>query len=115
MDPLQTAIDNELEIARTAREGGGITLAWVALERAHILSQSRPWAHLRVHLIMLWFALTSLDVAEVIGQLGRAALAYPSSRWGFAPHGNPGSTRVSAFVPMPIPSDLAAIITQAQP
>jgi hypothetical protein len=114
MDTLETAIAHELEVARAARESGSTTLAWVALERAHILAQRRPWAHLRVHLIMLWVALTSLDMVELIGQVGRTTLAYPSSRWGFAPLGNPGSTRVSAFVPMPIPNDLAAILSKAE-
>jgi hypothetical protein len=115
MDILETAINNELQAARAAHESGSVIFTWVALERAHILSQSRPRLHLRVHLTMLWYAAANLDFGEVLGQLGRTLLAYPSSRWGFAPLGNPGSTRVSAFVPMPIPNDLAAILQRSEP
>jgi hypothetical protein len=114
MDLLETAIATELQAARTAHESGSTTFTWVALERAHILSQSRPWLHLRMHAIMLGYAAIDLDLGEVIGQLGRTLLAYPSSRWRLAPPGNPGSTRVSAFVPMPIPNDLAAIMARAE-
>jgi hypothetical protein len=115
MDILETAIHDELQTARAAYESGSITFTWVALERAHILSQTRPGLHLRVHLIMLWYAAAKLYLGEVLGQLGRTMLAYPSSRWGFAPLGNPGSARVSAFVSMPIPNDLAAILGRAEP
>jgi hypothetical protein len=115
MDILETAIHDELQSARAAYERGSTTFTWVALERAHILSQPRARLHLRVHLAMLWYAAASLDLGEVLAQLGRTILAYPSSRWGFAPLGNPGSARVSAFVPMPIPADLAAILARAEP
>jgi hypothetical protein len=114
MDILETAINDELKSARAAYERGSTTFTWVALERAHILSQARAGLHLRVHLTMLWYSAAMLDLGEVLGQLGRTLLAYPSSRWGFAPLGNPGSTRVSAFVPMPIPNDLAAILARAE-
>jgi hypothetical protein len=63
---------------------------------------------------MLGVALISFNLREIVGQLGRTALAYPSSRWRFAPLGNPGTTRVRASAPMPIPSDLAAILAEAE-
>jgi hypothetical protein len=81
--------------------------AWEQLERAHILSQPDAGLHVRVHLAMLWLAVHSCDVREIIAQLLRLPLAAPASWLGRYPRGNPGSGRVSAFVETPIPPDLA--------
>lgn len=104
---VRTSFDAELAAARAAWDNDA---AWAALERAHILSQ--PWAgpHVRCHLTMLVLACRTRDLREVAGQLYRSVLAGPGSTTGRIPLGNTGRARVSAFRPMPIPADLAAIL-----
>jgi hypothetical protein len=50
------------------------------------------------------------DPREVAGQLLRLLLAGPGSLTGRYPAGNTGGANVSAFLPMPIPEDLRAIL-----
>lgn len=87
--------------------------AWRQLEDAHVLSQ--PWVrpHLRVHAKMLHLAWRERDGREVLGQISRIVLAGPGSATGRYPAGNTGRSRVSAFEPMPIRSDLATILDTA--
>ncbi|MBL8778321.1 MAG: DUF3703 domain-containing protein [Acidimicrobiales bacterium] len=104
---VQAIFDAELAAAQAAWDNDA---AWAALERAHILSQ--PWAgpHVRCHLKMLVLACRTRDIREVAGQLFRSVLAGPGSMTGRIPLGNTGRARVSAFKPMPIPVDLAAVL-----
>lgn len=108
---VREAFDGEIAAAQTAWDND---TAWAALERAHILSQ--PWAgpHVRCHLKMLVLACRTRDIREVAGQLYRGALAGPGSMTGRFPLGNTGRARVSAFKPMPIPADLAALLGDHQ-
>lgn len=108
---VRASFDAELAAAQAA---WGNEAAWAALERAHILSQ--PWAgpHVRCHLKMLVLACLTRDIREVGGQLYRSVLAGPGSTTGRVPLGNTGRARVSAFKPMPIPADLAAILEAGQ-
>lgn len=104
---VRAGFDAEIAASQAAKD---TQAAWAALERAHVLSQ--PWAgpHGRFHLKMLVLACRTRDVREVAGQLYRSALAGPGSTTGRIPLGNTGRARVSAFKPMPIPADLAAIL-----
>ena len=63
---------------------------------------------------MLVLACRTRDVREVAGQLYRTALAGPGSATGRIPLGNTGRARVSAFTPMPVPADLAAVLDAAE-
>lgn len=92
---------------RSARHVGDVTMAWAALERAHILAQPLFAAHLSSHAHMLGFALAQRDWREVAGQAIRLMLVPLGTLTGRLPQGNTGRARVSAFRPMPIPADLA--------
>lgn len=81
------------------------------LERAHILSQPFALAHIRTHLAMLGFGVRTRDGREIIGQLLRLLVAGPGSVMRRYPLGNTGGANVSAFLPMEIPADLQAILT----
>lgn len=83
---------------------------WSLLEEAHVLSQ--PWAlpHIKVHGVMLLFAVRTRDVQEVRGQLLRLLVAGPGSVSGKYPAGNIGRANVPATQPMPIPEHLQALL-----
>jgi Protein of unknown function (DUF3703) len=97
--------------ARTARED---TAAWDALSRAHIVGQTDMLAHIRVHVMMLAYAVSRANMREVVGQIVRLFLAPLGNVTGRLPLGNSGRSDVSAFQPMPIPSDLRAEINRAR-
>lgn len=97
----------ERDAARAARESGDVGEEWRHLERAHILSQAVAGLHVRTHLAMAGAAIRARDLREFGGQVFRLVVAASGSWTGRYPRGNPGSSRVSAFVPMEIPEDLA--------
>lgn len=84
--------------------------AWVHLERAHILAQEMPLFHFIAHLKMLKLALRQRNMQEVLVQITRLVLAWPSSLLGIFPTGNVGSSRVNPFVKMEVPKDLQKIL-----
>lgn len=110
---LKRAVAVERDRFVAAAASGDATAAWTALERAHILSQPLLIPHLRVHGWMLLHALRSGDIREVAGQALRLALSPLGAVTGRIPAGNNGRARVSAFVPMPIPPDIQAILARA--
>jgi Protein of unknown function (DUF3703) len=87
-----------------------LSTAWAHLERAHILSQSMAGRHVRTHLAMLRFAVRSRRRGEVAGQLVRTLVAAPGTWSGRYPLGNTGGSDVSAFAPMPVPTDLQRLL-----
>jgi hypothetical protein len=99
-------IAQELTAYRAARADNDLAAAWVALERAHILSQPYLGPHLANHWTMFGFAVEQHDWREAIGQLIRLALVPLGALTGRIPIGNTGRSNVSAFNPMPIPDDL---------
>lgn len=103
-------VDAELARHRVSARVGDVGGAWWALERAHILSQSKLSLHLHVHWAMLGYAIRLRDLREVAGQFVRLALAPLGALAGRIPAGNTGRSNVSAFQPMPIPADLRSAI-----
>ena len=83
--------------------------AMTDFEAAHILGQSHTLRHLRSHLALLSWGWKAQDNREIAGQLGRLVGAALFT-WIWVPRGNPGSTRVRAFAPQPIPEDLAPLL-----
>ncbi|SUE94918.1 Protein of uncharacterised function (DUF3703) [Mycolicibacterium tokaiense] len=94
-----------------ARSSVSAPVRWEHLERAHILSQPDPWLHTRNHVAMLALALGQRDRREALGQLIRLVVAAPGSLSGRYPVGNTGRARVGLMSPMPVPPDLAAVLT----
>ncbi|WP_282785190.1 MULTISPECIES: DUF3703 domain-containing protein [unclassified Nocardia] len=105
---IRTAFESELTTARRATD---LDSRWHALERAHILSQHWPWPHTRAHWHMFRLALRTRDRPEILGQIIRLAVAGPGSALGRAPLGNTGRSSVGITTPMPLPADLARILT----
>ena len=107
---IRQAWAGERAAAAQARAMGDTTAEWHHLERAHILSQPLPVAHVRTHGAMLGAGLRRRDRREVVGQLVRLLVAGPGSAVGRYPLGNTGGANVSAVTPMPIPADLQAVL-----
>ena len=99
--------------AHQARSTGDHAAEWAHLERAHILSQPLPMAHVGTHLAMLAFAIRRHDRHEITGQLIRTIVAGPGSAVRRYPLGNTGGANVSAVAPMPIPDDLRGVFDAA--
>lgn len=109
---VRTAFESELATARTTSD---LPTMWRALERAHILSQPWPWPHTRAHWHMFTLALRTHDPREALGQAIRLAVAGIGSSTGRVPVGNTGRTAVGITTRMPIPEDLATILSTASP
>ena len=89
-------------------------LAFVHLERAHVLGQASTREHVRVHWRMLRWAWRHRDAREFAGQLLRIVGAATKTFIGLVPAGNTGGANVSAVRPMPVDPELAAIIDRAR-
>ncbi|PIA67281.1 DUF3703 domain-containing protein [Pseudomonas sediminis] len=106
---LQAAIDEAFTQAQRELRAHRSAAALVWLERAHILTQRRPWLHARSHWLMLQAGWQQGDMREVLGQMPRILAALLFSRiW--VPIGNTGRARVSAFQPMPMSEELRRLL-----
>lgn len=106
-------IEREMLDFVKARSTGDAEAAWIALERAHIVSQPVLSLHLANHWAMLGFAAGQRDWREVTGQIFRLILAPLGAVSKRNPIGNTGRSNVSAFKSMPIPDDLALRLNEA--
>lgn len=107
-------IDMELHAAKSATVRGDHAKSFYHLERAHVLGQPSTAEHVRVHFLMLIWAIRQRRVGEVLGQILRIVGAATKTAFGLVPHGNTGGSNVLPFKSMPVPPDLAAIITAAR-
>ncbi len=108
---LRTAFAQEWGQAAAAERRGEFDTAFAHLERAHVLSQNITRLHVRSHLGMLHIGWRRRDWREVAAQLPRMVAASLFSRL-WVPMGNTGGSNVNAFKPMPIPPDLAALLSE---
>ena len=112
---LITAWNQERHAAAQAIRRNDPSQAWNHLERAHILSQPMAGRHVRTHLAMLRFAISTRKPHEVAGQVFRTLVAAPGSWSGRYPLGNTGGADVSAFAAMDIPNDLRPLLAPTLP
>lgn len=99
----------ELQQARAMRLQGDAGAELAHLERAHILGQPSFWQHGYSHWLMLLWAWRQRDWAEAGAQLLRLPGSF-GSLLGVYPLGNPGTRRVGALTPQPLPEDLARLL-----
>lgn len=111
---IRPHVDAELRAAAAAESGGDSQLAFRHLERAHILGQGSTLEHVRVHWLMLRWALRQGSRRELRGQLLRLTGAALLTALGFVPEGNTGGANVSPVTPMPIADELAELIRAAR-
>ena len=103
----------EIGASRRAAAAGDATTAWSHLERAHVLAQPFPVAHVGSHVAQLRLGWRTRDRTEVAGQLIRIAVAAPASIAGRVPLGNDGRARTPLRATAPVPADLVEIIDGA--
>ncbi|MDO9487755.1 MAG: DUF3703 domain-containing protein [Sphingomonadaceae bacterium] len=109
---LSTALSAEFAAYRRARRNRDKQSVWAAHERMHILSQPLLLQHVRVHVMMLGWALRTGDGREAVGQLARLFLAPLGALTVRIPWGNTGRSSVSAFKSMPLPHNLRHLFAE---
>ena len=111
---IRPHVDAELLKARASMHRGEFAVAFRHLERAHVLGQHSTREHVRVHWTMLLWAWRQWQWVEAFGQIVRIVGAAFFTAIGLVPEGNTGGANVSAFRPLPVPAELAQIITAAR-
>lgn len=107
-------VESELKSAGQAKSAEDTQLEFSHLERAHVIGQESTYWHVKVHVLMLLWAVRQHSVREVFGQLFRIVGAATKTPLGLLPQGNTGGANVSPFKKMPIAPDLAALIQKAK-
>ena len=111
---IRPFVEAELIQARDMRLAQNYDVEFHHLERAHILGQASTIEHVRVHALMLVWALRQRRLRELFGQVIRIIGAATKTIFGLVPIGNTGGSNVSPFKPMPIPTDLKRILDSAR-
>lgn len=94
---------------------GRLDKAWHHLERAHVLGQSWPREHNRVHWLMLKFGFRIKSGSEILGQIPRLILGGVKSFVGHIPLGNTGGANIPGFKALPITGELEVLMKIYKP
>lgn len=111
---IKPYVEAELNKAASARSAGYYNEEFSHLERAHVLGQESTYWHVKVHVLMLVWAVRNHAIKEAFGQAVRIIGAATVTVLGLVPLGNTGGTNVSPFKKMPIDPELAALIRKAK-
>jgi hypothetical protein len=111
---IQPSVQAELNAADAAEALGHFHTAFQHLERAHVLGQASTVEHVRVHWLMLRFAVRNGLAGQAFGQLWRIVAASVFTAVGLVPEGNTGGADVSGFRRMPLPMDLKQALAAAR-
>ncbi|WP_085297068.1 DUF3703 domain-containing protein [Cognaticolwellia mytili] len=95
-------VDEELLLARKAKELGLVKLEFQHLENAHVIGQESTFLHVKVHGLMLFWGYRNNSIKEVLGQALRIIGAATKTAMGLVPQGNTGGANVSPFKVMEI-------------
>ena len=95
-------VQSELFLAKKEQERVDINAEFKHLENAHILGQESTYWHVKVHMLMLAWAVRHSKLTECFGQLFRIVGAATATPMGLVPKGNTGGSNVSPFETMPI-------------
>lgn len=107
-------VKSEIFLAKQLQAKGCAAKAFQHLESAHVLGQESTWWHVKVHCLMLLWAVRQNDANECFGQLFRIMGAISKTALGLVPAGNTGGTNVSPFKKLPIKPEHQAAITKAK-
>mgnify|MGYP006193548805 FL=1 len=111
---IASYVNTELIKAKHANSLGDFQLEFAHLERAHVLGQESTFWHVKVHLLMLAWALRNTSASEITGQIVRILGALAVTPLGLVPLGNTGGANVSPFEKMAIDPELSALIKKAK-
>ncbi|GHG66510.1 hypothetical protein GCM10010919_14250 [Alishewanella longhuensis] len=107
-------VEVALANAKQARSAGDPQQEFNHLERAHVLGQESTYWHVKVHALMLLWAIRNGSTRETLGQVFRIIGAATKTAFGLVPQGNTGGANVSPFKKMPIEPELATLIRRAK-
>ena len=99
---------------KQAEQAENPELEFRCLENAHVLGQESTYWHVKVHWLMLLWAVRNLEMKEVFGQIFRIVGAATKTAIGLVPAGNTGGANVSPFKRMPIKREHQAIIEKVK-
>ncbi len=111
---IKPYVEAELSRAITARSQGLSAVEFSHLENAHVLGQESTYWHVKVHVLMLLWAIREKALGELVGQLLRIVGAAMTTAMGLVPQGNTGGVNVSPFKVMPIKPEHQKIIIEAK-
>ena len=111
---IRPAVQRELDASAREESLGNVRAAFGHLERAHVLGQMATAFHVRVHWLMLCWAVRHRQPREAVGQLTRIVGAATKTAMGWVPQGNTGGSNVSPFRRMPIPVELQKQLDSAR-
>lgn len=107
-------VEAEITLASKSRALSEVDVEFEHLENAHVLGQELTYWHVKVHVLMLAWAIRNVKAKELFGQLFRIIGAALTTALGLIPEGNTGGANVSPFKPMPISSAHQEIIDTAK-
>ncbi|SMY15912.1 DUF3703 domain-containing protein [Photobacterium aquimaris] len=107
-------VKRELIRSYRAQKRADSVAAFRHLENAHVLGQESTYWHVKVHYLMLCWAIKQRDIKEVIGQLIRIVGAALLTAIDGVPMGNTGGSNVHALKVMPISAEHAEIIIKTK-
>lgn len=114
MNTITELMEREISLFREAKIIHNHESCFRHLSRAHILSQSSTFNHLRIHWLMFGYAIGRKDYGEVMGQILRLLVTVPGHLLGRVPVGNIGWSTVGLVEELPIPEDLRKVIEEAK-
>jgi hypothetical protein len=107
---LKQFIQNETVLYDLAFVEKDFKKAFNHLERIHIVSQSFPIAHTKIHLRMLKFAILTSRPLEIMIQFLYSLFSAKFSILNIFPKGNTGGVNAIFKGKMPIPEDLSHLV-----
>lgn len=107
-------VQAELKKAVYARQHGNTWGEFSYLENAHVLGQESTYWHVKVHCLMLLWAIRNMAPRELQGQAFRIMGAATKTAIGLVPKGNTGGSNISPFRVMPISQEHEKLIKQAK-
>lgn len=107
-------VKKEMIRAYRAQKKDDPITAFRHLENAHVLGQESTYWHVKVHYLMLRWAIKQRDIKEISGQLIRLTAAGLLTAINGVPIGNTGGSNVPALKVMPISAKHAEIIIKTK-
>jgi hypothetical protein len=111
---IKPYVEAELNLAQIANQKGDMLQSFKHLENAHVIGQESTYFHVKVHMLMLCWALKKNDFRELLGQVFRIVGAATKTAIGFIPTGNTGGANVNPFKEMPISTKHETYIARAK-
>jgi hypothetical protein len=107
-------VQEQLSEADRSDRLSNVADSFVYLENAHVLGQESTYWHVKVHYLMLRWAIKQRDINEAIGQIIRIIGAALLTAIKGVPTGNTGGSNVSPVKVMPIKPEHAVIIAKVK-